>query len=881
MQWSRWQALSVRYKIMASAMIAIIPLLAIIFFSYQYNLREGQNSGDSLLALTTGQAANRIDGLSQGAFKTFQELVQDGTTGMAIEFGTLKELKTDLQKRLTASNELSLALVTDAKGKVLLATSEGKGLEEKTIPGLEKATEQQKVEVTLVTPESEEGKLIGATSFRFYYPTFDSNKKINGYFLAYLDWQGVSKELDVVRETLVKFDYPDTGILLRQRGTNATLANAGVTLSVTPGVQDILKGVTQGAIFDHQGDHLYAMPILDPATLENKDAGGKGSSPYVLVTLIPKANFTHKLDRMAWIAGGIGLLGTLVLLATSGLLARAILLPITNILTVLEQIAQGNLTVRLEIPAEQDEIQKIAAGVNRMVEGLAGTVRTVAMQSDTIAACVSQLTGVRQGLVSDARQSFEVARHVTDDNTLLDEEIADVKQAVGLASQNINGILASTEQLSANIGTIATASEEASANVNTMATAAEEMSANVSEVNRSLEQVNGSVVQVSRLVTELTNTLDHVRKRCDIANRESGLADQNATTSRQVMAQLAESAREIGKVVNVIKNIAEQTNMLALNAAIEAAGAGEAGKGFAVVANEVKELARQTAEATRMISGQIDTIQRHAQGAIHTTNEIARNISSINSANQETTQSVNDQALAVKGIANAMQGVNEANTTVMRNASELERAAMEVARAAMEAASGTGEIARSAAEVSSAAQQMTRDTQEVQSFVQSILQSSERTANTSQEIQKKMRTATDIAGRLAGSANHFGILADVVEGTSHSLRHAKSGLEIGHPPFDLEQIKESHLALVASLQNGDGHACKEAFCPLNQWSRSEGEQRFGRTPVFQEVMRVHQDLHQAAEKAAAVENREINIATFETTRKRFFELLDQLYQTAA
>ncbi|MEO5364668.1 MAG: methyl-accepting chemotaxis protein, partial [Magnetococcus sp. DMHC-8] len=81
------------------------------------------------------------------------------------------------------------------------------------------------------------------------------------------------------------------------------------------------------------------------------------------------------------------------------------------------------------------------------------------------------------------------------------------------------------------------------------------------------------------------------------------------------MQKLGVSAQEIGKVVAVISNIAEQTNILALNASIEAAGAGEAGKGFAVVANEVKELARQTSEATRMISEKIGQIQETTTAA--------------------------------------------------------------------------------------------------------------------------------------------------------------------------------------------------------------------------------------------------------------------------
>src|SRR3546814_3506271 len=80
-------------------------------------------------------------------------------------------------------------------------------------------------------------------------------------------------------------------------------------------------------------------------------------------------------------------------------------------------------------------------------------------------------------------------------------------------------------------------------------------------------------------------------------------------------SRLGETSVEIGEVIKVITSIAEQTNLLALNATIEAARAGEAGKGFAVVANEVKELAKQTAEATGDIAGKVTAIQTDAKAA--------------------------------------------------------------------------------------------------------------------------------------------------------------------------------------------------------------------------------------------------------------------------
>src|SRR3546814_7257195 len=95
-----------------------------------------------------------------------------------------------------------------------------------------------------------------------------------------------------------------------------------------------------------------------------------------------------------------------------------------------------------------------------------------------------------------------------------------------------------------------------------------------------------------------------------------------AHTTTETVSRLGESSAQIGEVIKVITSIAEQTNLLALNATIEAARAGEAGKGFAVVANEVKELAKQTAEATGDIAGKVTAIQNDAERSEEHTSEL-------------------------------------------------------------------------------------------------------------------------------------------------------------------------------------------------------------------------------------------------------------------
>jgi len=142
----------------------------------------------------------------------------------------------------------------------------------------------------------------------------------------------------------------------------------------------------------------------------------------------------------------------------------------------------------------------------------------------------------------------------------------------------------------------------------------------------------------------------------------------------------------------VITSIAEQTNLLALNATIEAARAGEAGKGFAVVANEVKELAKQTAQATEEIGQKIGAIQTDTKDAVHAIAEITTIINQVNDISNTIASAVEEQTV----------------TTT------------EIGRNVQEAAKGAGEIANNIAGVATAAKTTSEGAQKVQQSSQSV-----------------------------------------------------------------------------------------------------------------------------------------------------------------
>jgi len=176
---------------------------------------------------------------------------------------------------------------------------------------------------------------------------------------------------------------------------------------------------------------------------------------------------------------------------------------------------------------------------------------------------------------------------------------------------------------------------------------------------------------------------------------------------------LGQAAQEIGQVTETITNISAQTNLLALNATIEAARAGAAGKGFAVVANEIKELARQTAEATEDIKARINGIQNSTGSAVTDIEQITGVIREVGGIVAGIAAAIEEQATVTRdvagNIAQASTGVREANERVSQTATVSRSIARDIAgvnRAVSDIRQGGEQVQTSAVELSHLAEQL-------------------------------------------------------------------------------------------------------------------------------------------------------------------------------
>jgi methyl-accepting chemotaxis protein len=215
--------------------------------------------------------------------------------------------------------------------------------------------------------------------------------------------------------------------------------------------------------------------------------------------------------------------------------------------------------------------------------------------------------------------------------------------AIGAAMTTIAG---SARAIAGNAAELTVTSEQ-------LGTAAETASTRVATALEAANRINDNVRSVAAAGEDMGSTIKEIANSANSAAQVAGGAVMSADAARTTVAKLANSSSQIGSIVEAITSIAGQTNLLALNATIEAARAGESGQGFAVVAGEVKELARETANATEDITRQISTIQGDTHGAINAIDQIGIVIGQMNEYQTTIAAAVEEQSVTTKEMSRA------------------------------------------------------------------------------------------------------------------------------------------------------------------------------------------------------------------------------------
>ncbi len=466
---------------------------------------------------------------------------------------------------------------------------------------------------------------------------------------------------------------------------------------------------------------------------------------------------------------GISLFSTLIALVVGVIVAyrsaRSITLPLTNLMNVARAIGNtGDLDHNIDLTRD-DEIGELARTFHKMVtylkemagvsEAIAGGDLTVEVKPrsshDTLGNAFSRMVEGLAGLVRSVRDASS--------------QVASASNQVASASDDAAKI---GLQASSAIDEVTSTMHEMSVNVQNMVKSTQVQASSVSETSASIDQMVASIQRVAdtakvlldisnRSREEVHNGIGTMEKATDGLNR----INTTINSSGDIIGALGQRADDIGKIIEVIDDLAEQTNLLALNAAIEAARAGEHGLGFAVVADEVRKLAEKSAQSTKEISELIQSIQKEARKAVE---------------NMDRSTTIVNEGLELGGELNAaLRKISNVVTEVYKFAQEIGAATNEqshgssqIARATTRLNEITHEINSAVEEQASGAQAVVKAMERMRELVQSSTSGSTELAASSEQMSKMSRGLLEFLDRFAlADASHQPM------GTESSGRNAR------------------------------------------------------------------------------------------------------------
>ncbi|MEC8489057.1 MAG: methyl-accepting chemotaxis protein [Pseudomonadota bacterium] len=302
---------------------------------------------------------------------------------------------------------------------------------------------------------------------------------------------------------------------------------------------------------------------------------------------------------------------TILLFGTAVPIVRGIKQSIDDVVRSLKDIAQenGDLTVRIETKSE-DEIGELVYWFNQFMDKLQGVVRDVVEASLPLSNLAQNLRGVTE----ETQRTIDVQQ----------KSATNAKRAVDTMSGSVDGVAHSAAQAASDANEATTAASEG-------------------------RQI------VQQTVTSIQQLAENVRETAD------------------VIARLESDSNKVGSVLDVIKGIAEQTNLLALNAAIEAARAGEQGRGFAVVADEVRTLASRTQQSTEEIQSTIEQLQSAAHSAVEVMSRGTEQATS-------SVETANKAGSSLETITSTIGRINQMNEQIAHNTEDQRTVAVDIVR---------------------------------------------------------------------------------------------------------------------------------------------------------------------------------------------------------
>lgn len=551
-----FSAKSLRFKIIAGALVSLLPIMAIVGISYNANRNSAVDSSSTLMVLLNKSGTKDINAFLTGQARTFLEWTKDDVFGLSIEYDTPDLVNNVFNTMLYGSNGFGLVLLVNQNGEILNSASResDRGVVLNTLVGqvvtdLNMSDQRTDVVTELVSNKirSERGEFYPKT-LRFRFPARNSSGEINGTLLAYTDWSEIQKRVKSAAAEAKSNGFPGAYAAILDINSNLILAHSsnekiGLDLESNDSFRSWLaaKNDYELNVFDLEDGVDYVVYSgfgEHQSFISNVSENFKGHPELCLAMFIPENNVLYLARHTLWISLGLAFIGLILSLSVAYFLDRSITKPVESLIQSLYHGAQMVAAASEQISASS---QSLASGASEQASSLEETCSSL-----------EEMAGMTRQNADNARQAnslAEEARNASAKGSGAMEEMVEAMQAIKNSSDKtakiikvIDEIAFQTNLLALNAAVEAARAGEAgkgfavvAEEVRNLAQRSADAAKNTSELIEGSQKNAERGVRISEeFLSMLQNITSGVKKVTDLISEVSAASDEQAQGIEQI-----------------------------------------------------------------------------------------------------------------------------------------------------------------------------------------------------------------------------------------------------------------------------------------------------------------------------------------------------------
>ena len=436
---------------------------------------------------------------------------------------------------------------------------------------------------------------------------------------------------------------------------------------------------------------------------------------------------------------------------------------------IFEAMGAGDLSQRINWQG-RDVLGRLGQAIDDFADRISAIIRRIQIASVTVQDRSQQSSQIAAQV--DSRMKEEL--------TALSQALqysSDLASAAGTVADNAEAVARRVSDISSAVAQMTASIQEMDTNLLNLATVVEEAVANTQQMSASIVQVAGNA---DRVRSESNVTDQQVREgRNEVLALSKGMGSISDTVADVVteMQSLDGASRQIGEILGLIEEIADQTNLLALNAAIEAARAGEHGRGFAVVADEVRKLAENSASSTKQIGQLVADIQRRTSAVLERTARANALVQSNAESARNVTSMIETISTRVTEVAQLVSEISVATT-------QQARASEELAKASEQMGAMTHEAAATMREQAITSNQILESVSEIENRTAQVARASTEQQGSIKALGTRIEQSSDLGEMNSAAVGTMATSADDVETQASELREMVGQFQTGQMAFE-------------------------------------------------------------------------------------------------